>query len=54
MKAVAMMTPEPKYLATKKTDLGMRILFERAARTGNSAPEVVLDDCLFVVKAEGT
>jgi hypothetical protein len=38
MKAVAMMTPEPKYFATKKADLGTRIDFERAARTGKSAP----------------
>lgn len=38
MKAVAMMTPEPKYLATKKTDLWTRMRFERAARMGKSAP----------------
>lgn len=42
MKAVAMMTPEPKYLAMKKADLGTRIDFERAARTGKSAPVCVL------------
>ncbi|KFY11483.1 hypothetical protein V492_04438 [Pseudogymnoascus sp. VKM F-4246] len=40
MNAVAMMTPEPKYFAMKKADLGTRIDFDLAAMMGNSAPVV--------------
>lgn len=38
MKAVAMMTPEPKYFAMKKSDLGMPSWGFRLANTGNTAP----------------
>lgn len=38
MKAVAMMTPEPKYLATKKAILGTRMRSERASMMGTTAP----------------
>lgn len=41
MKAVAMMTPEPKYLVMKKAILGMCMFFERAAKTGRRAPGCV-------------
>ena len=35
MNAVAMITPEPKYLATKKAQLGIPTLWCLAAKTGN-------------------
>jgi len=38
MKAVAMMTPEPKYLVMKNAILGMCMLLVRAAKTGRRAP----------------
>lgn len=38
MNAVAMMTPEPKYLVMKKAKGGTLILFVRAAAMGNRAP----------------
>lgn len=38
MKAVAMMTPEPKYFATKKAVLGTRMRLDRASTIGTTAP----------------
>jgi hypothetical protein len=38
MKAVAMMTPDPKYLAMKKANGGTRIFFDWAAIIGSNAP----------------
>ena len=38
MNAVAMMTPEPKYLVMKKAKGGTLILFVRAAAIGSRAP----------------
>jgi hypothetical protein len=38
MKAVAMMTPEPKYFATKKAHSGITGDLCRFAYTGNQAP----------------
>ena len=40
MNAVAMMTPEPKYLQMKNTHRGTFMLFDLAAMMGNSAPEI--------------
>ena len=44
MKAVAMMTPEPKYFATKKAALGTCMDFVRAAKIGKRAPLIMLVD----------
>lgn len=38
MKAVAMMTPEPKYFAMKKAVLGTRIRLDLASAMGTTAP----------------
>ena len=38
MKAVAIITPEPKYFAIKKVSLGTCMRFVLARTTGNSAP----------------
>jgi hypothetical protein len=38
MKAVAMITPEPKYLATKKAHSGIRTPLLFRAKTGKAAP----------------
>jgi hypothetical protein len=38
MNAVAMMTPDPKYFAMKKTHCGTFIAWLRCANTGNTAP----------------
>ena len=39
MKAVAMITPDPKYLVMKNASGGTRIRFVRAAAMGRRAPE---------------
>ena len=38
MKAVAMMTPDPKYFVMKKAKGGTRMRFVRAAMIGSRAP----------------
>jgi len=38
MKAVAMITPDPKYFVMKKANGGTRIRFVLAAAIGKSAP----------------
>jgi len=43
MKAVAMMTPEPKYLAMKKAHSGTPTPRCLAAYTGNAAPAEMLE-----------
>lgn len=40
MNAVAMMTPDPKYLQMKKHQLGTLMLVDLAAMIGKRAPEV--------------
>ena len=42
MKAVATMTPEPKYLAMKKAHSGTPTPRCRSAKTGNTAPGSVV------------
>lgn len=39
MKAVAMMTPEPKYFAMKKAVLGTRMRLDLASAMGTTAPK---------------
>jgi len=38
IKAVAMITPDPKYLAMKKASAGTRMRFDRERAIGSSAP----------------
>lgn len=38
MNAVAMMTPDPKYLATKKVHAGTSLVLARLAKVGKMAP----------------
>lgn len=40
MKAVATMTPDPKYFAMKNTQLGIPIPWCRRAKIGKTAPSV--------------
>lgn len=42
MKAVAMMTPDPKYLVMKNATGGTCILFDLAATIGSRAPKTQL------------
>ena len=46
MKAVAMMTPEPKYFAMKNAHSGTPTPLCRLAYTGNAAPVVVRDQAV--------
>ena len=46
MKAVAIMTPEPKYLHMKKTQFGILMLLDLAAMIGSRAPDMSLASAL--------
>lgn len=49
MNAVAMMTPDPKYLQRKNTHFGTLMLLDLAAMMGRSAPDIALAPALYAM-----